>query len=92
MLSLLKGTDMKWTNLDEARMLAKELTREYRHPKRDENRIDQLLAEIRELVPEEQGALVKTSRGWRVKIWSGSPRDKRPDSKQHRTSVRRKAA
>jgi hypothetical protein len=72
---------MKWRNIDEARMLAKALSREYRRPKRDDKRIDQIIDEIRVLVPEEQGALVKTKRGWKVKLWSGSHRDRRPEER-----------
>lgn len=83
---------MKWRNIDEARMLAKELSREYRSPARDNKRIDQLLAEIRSLVPEEQGILVKTRRGWKVKVWSGSPRDRRPQPTAKSARSDRKAA
>ena len=83
----------RWRNIDEARMLAKVLSREYRRPKRDNNVIDDLIDQIKTLVPEDQGALVKTKRGWRVKLYSGSPRDRRPEqvsAKNGRT--RRKAA
>ena len=68
----------RWTDLDEARMLAKELSREYRRTDRDDKRIDKLIAQIRSIVPEDQGTLYKTKRGWRVKMYSGSSRDKRP--------------
>jgi len=70
---------MKWRKIDEARMLAKVLSREYRRPKRDDARIDDLIDQIKALVPEDQGALVKTKRGWRVKLYSGSPRDRRAE-------------
>jgi hypothetical protein len=70
---------MKWRPIDEARMIAKEMSREYRRPDRDQRRINKLADEIRALVPEDQGALVETPRGFKVKIWSGSPRDRKPE-------------
>jgi hypothetical protein len=76
--AVLKGDAMKWRKIDEARMLAKVLSREYRRPKRDESRIEDLIDQIKVLVPEDQGALIKTKRGWRVKLWSGSSRDRKP--------------
>jgi hypothetical protein len=69
----------KWRDIDEARMLAKALSREYRRPKRDGKMIDDLIDQIKTLVPEDQGALVKTKRGWKVKLFSGSSRDRRPE-------------
>jgi len=83
---------MKWRPIDEARMLAKVLSREYRRPKRDNAVIDDLIDQIKILVPEDQGALVKTRRGWRVKLFSGSPRDKRPDAQRTKNGRSRKAA
>ena len=79
----------RWRNIDEARMLAKEMSREYRRPDRDQRRINKLADEIRGLVPESQGALVETPRGFKVKLWSGSPRDRRPERQRQN---RREAA
>jgi hypothetical protein len=90
--AVLKGDAMKWRKIDEARMLAKVLSREYRRPKRDDKVIDDLIDQIKTLVPEDQGALIKTKRGWRVKLWSGSPRDRKPEQPAKNGRTRRKAA
>ena len=91
-LQTLEGEAMKWRKIDEARMLAKVLSREYRRPKRDNNVIDDLIDQIKVLVPEDKGALVKTKRGWRVKLYSGSPRDRKPEQRTKNGRREREAA
>lgn len=83
---------MKWRPIDEARMLAKVLSREFRKPRRNNRVIDDLIDQIKTLIPPEQGALVKTKRGWRVKLWSGSPRDRRPEDAPPAKKRRKEAA
>jgi hypothetical protein len=60
----------------EARALANDLNREYRRKQRDEKLMDNLIHDIRKLLRTD-GVLYKTRYGWKIKLYSGSDRDKR---------------
>ena len=65
-------------DIEDARTLANALNREYRRKTRDEAVIDQIIKDIRGLLRDD-GMLYKARYGWRLKLWSGSDRDKGVD-------------
>ena len=67
---------MNAAQIKEARSLVTELNREYRRKSRNDKIMDQIIKDVREMVGGD-GVLYKTRYDWRLKLWSGSERDKK---------------